>query len=343
MRKDYIIDRWVVFASSRKRRPTDFTQDKKESQPSVCPFCPGNEHLTPPAILLYLQKDGIIVKDRDSDNGTRRRDWLIRCIPNLYPAFQLSQNMKIVNTSNQNFESKEALGHHELIIESPKHDEHPGVARLSQLINVIHAYQDRSKALYSYNYVTYISIFRNHGQDAGASLSHPHSQIIATQITPYIPKEELRKCEEFWNKEGRCVFCNIIKEEQRSQRLIWQNNNFVAFAPWASINPYELWIFPKRHQQTILEMSEGEVADFASILRVCLGSLNTLFKNPSYNFGFHMIRSESYHWHVEVYPKLTIWAGFEKSTGMFINVVLPEDAAANLKEVAQKEENQIVH
>lgn len=336
MRKDYLLDRWVVIAAQRKKRPTDFAKAKEEKKPLVCPFCPGNEHMTPPAILVYLKANGGMIKDMDQGD-CRHKKWLLRCIPNLYPAFAPSNNKETNLDTSGYLESMDAQGHHEVIIESPNHGEHPSVARISQIIQIINAYQDRFEALSSREYVKYVSIFRNHGADAGASLSHAHTQIIATPIVPKIVQEELKASKKFWNTEKRCVFCDMIEEEKAGSRLIFENERFIAFAPWASVHPYEFWIIPKAHQPTILDMSADDVSSLAQTFRACFGGLSILIDDPPYNFGFHMAPNEYYHWHLEVYPRLTIWAGFEKSTSMFINTVSPEQAATSLREAILKE------
>jgi len=336
MRKDYILDRWVVIASHRKRRPTDFAKAKESVKPSVCPFCPGNEHMTPPAVLVYREVDGKILKDKDSDSF-RHKDWLVRCFSNLYPAFAPPTEERIENSKLGPFESTRAVGHHEVIVESPDHDEHPSIARISQIVHVVNAYIDRLRYLSSRGYVKYVSIFRNHGPDAGASLSHAHTQVIAIPILPRVVMEELSGCKSFWDQNNRCLFCDIIERERRSPRLIWENKRFIAFAPWAGVHPFEFWIFPKRHQSTLLNATSDEVRELAEILRFSFGGLRSLLEDPSYNFGFHIVPAEPYHWHIEVYPKLAIWAGFEKSTGMFINVVPPEEASQSLREAVQKE------
>ena len=339
LRKDYVLNRWVVIAARRKRRPTDFVKARKISKPTVCPFCPGNEDMTPPASLVYLKTDNKIVEKKD-EGGFRHKNWVVRCVPNLYPAFMPPTDESTPNTYEIGLHQFiDAVGHHEVLIESPDHDEHPGVARTSQLVYVLSAYRDRFKALSSEKYVKYVSIFRNHGVDAGASLSHAHTQIITTPSVPRIVTEELDGSKDFWKENGRCLFCEIILNEVEGPRLVWENISFVVFAPWASVHPFEFWIFPKRHQSTILDMTESQVEELAITLRVCFGGLNELLENPSYNFGFHMTPAEEYHWHIEVYPRLSIWAGFEKSTGIFINVVSPEDAASSLRKAALDQGN----
>jgi len=345
LRKDYIIDRWVVIAPQRKKRPLEVVERRPEERGHlVCPFCPGNEHLTPPASLVYiLNTNGTVKRERDTDED-RHKNWIVRCFPNLYPAFTPGESGVIPGLEGGlRYVRSWALGHHEVLVESPNHDEHPGVARVSQLIHVINALKDRVSFFMTRNYVKYVSIFRNHGASAGASLSHAHMQIIAMPVTPKVVSEELAASKKYYEDNNGCIFCNIIGEERRGERLIHENDNFIVFAPWASINPFEFWIFPKRHQSLILGLKEGEVKSFAETLRLSLGGLRSLFNDPPYNLGFHMAPAEYYHWHVEVYPALSIWAGFEKSTGMYINVVPPEEAAKLLREELTSERGRIAY
>jgi len=340
MRKDYLIDRWTVIATARKRRPTDFKQaPQKSRQGEVCALEPGNEHMTPPAVLVYLPTDSGISKDGDLD-GLRRKNWLIRCVPNLYPAFVPPKEGEWLGLERGALARASAAGHHEVLVESPKHDDHPGVASVSQLTHVVNAYIDRLRELSRKPYVVYVSVFRNHGLEAGASLSHAHSQIMATPIMPRIVGEELDASRGYFKKNEVCVFCEILEKEGQSPRLVWQNQHFVVLAPWASVHPFEFWIFPKKHQCCLLDLSQVEVEALARTIRVSLGGLRMLLSDPPYNFGFHQITAgacDCFHWHLEVYPRLSIWAGFEKSTGMFINVVSPEDAAQSLREAFAEE------
>jgi UDPglucose--hexose-1-phosphate uridylyltransferase len=339
LRKDYLLDRWVVIASQRKKRPTDFAKPTQQRQESQCAFCPGNENRTPPALLLYLPSNGHIQKTADG-NGERPSNWLLRVVPNLYPAFMppAHEEKKCVESD---FISERATGHHEVLIESPQHDEHIGVSRVSQVVHVVNAYIDRFKELSGKPYVKYVSIFRNHGLEAGASLSHAHTQLIATCSIPKTVQDELEASETGFKKDKDCVFCGIIRKEKTSPRFIWENDDYLVFAPWASVHPFEFWLFPKEHQCCFRELSQSQVKSLAEAMRVSLGGMKSILNDPPYNFGFHQVCSESYHWHLEVYPRLTIWAGFEKSTGMFINVVPPEDATVHLKEAMLAEEKKI--
>jgi UDPglucose--hexose-1-phosphate uridylyltransferase len=335
LRKDYLLDRWVVIATERGRRPTDFAKQKKEpAQASVCPLCPGNEHMTPPAVLVYLKSNGEIRKDKD-ENSFRHKNWLVRCIPNLFPAFAPPQEQidqtQVIKSDNFGL----AVGHHEVLVESPRHDEDPADAELPQLVHVINAYIDRVCELSAKPYVRYVSIFRNHGLEAGASLSHAHSQIIATPFVPKIVDKEIAASKSFWNQHGKCIFCDIIEQESKSPRLVFDHPRFVVLAPYASVHPLEFWILPKKHEANLLNLTRTETKAFAETLKASLKALKDLVNDPPYNYGFHLSTNKEaencYHWHLEVYPSLSIWAGFEKSTGTYINTVTPETAAAELR------------
>lgn len=331
IRKDYLLDRWVIIASERAKRPTDFpTRPQEKVDVENCPFCPGNEQMTPPAVLLYLNSDGGTRKEKDTD-GERTQNWLVRCFPNLYPA--LSPRKPTSLAQDELHERIDGAGAHEVLVESPRHDEHLGLGRLEQTLLVVHAYIDRLKALSRWEYVC---IFRNHGKEAGASLSHAHSQIIATPTVPSLISDELTACTTQTKESNACPYCRIIESERNTPRFIYENPSFIALAPWASIYPFEFWLLPKRHQHTLLQLQEKEKRDLAQALNDCMGGLANVLSDPPYSSGFHISpsrgRREYYHWHLEVYPKLTIQAGFENNTGMFINVAPPESAAESLKE-----------
>jgi len=334
VRRDYLLDRWVVIATKRSRRPTDFAKKEREqAKASICPMCPSNEHMTPPAVLVYLKSGKDIKKVKDK-NGVRHKNWLIRCVPNLYPAFSPPKKMALPKISQKDG-LYAAVGHHEVLIESPRHDEHPSDAKIPQLIHVINGYVDRLRELSAKPYVRYVSIFRNHGLEAGASLSHAHSQIIATPYVPKIVEEELEASIKYWKQNKKCVFCDILEKEREGPRIIYENSDFAVFAPYASVHPMEFWIMPRKHENSLLDLSHKEVKLFAETLKVSLKGLKQLVNDSPYNYGFHLSTEKSargyYHWHLEVYPKLAIWAGFEKSTGMYINTVTPETAAESLK------------
>ncbi len=330
IRKDYLLDRWTIIASERAKRPTDFAgRPSRTAEDKACPFCPGNEQMTPPAYLLCVPSEDGVRMEKDSDT-TRTTNWLVRCIPNLYAA--LTPRKAVDFADDGLLRRRDGVGAHGVIIESPNHDEHPGTARLEQLELVVQAYMD---ALQSFSDWEYVQIFRNHGKEAGASLSHAHSQVIATPMIPKRVSDELQACRRWLKTEGSCPYCKIVEIERGGPRFIFENEGFVAFAPWASVHPFEFWIVPTRHQYTLLQLDATEKRAFSQILRACFGSLANALSDPPYSYGFHVAPNHGnykyFHWHLEVYPKLSIQAGFEDSTDMFINVMPPETAAKSLR------------
>jgi UDPglucose--hexose-1-phosphate uridylyltransferase len=337
LRKDYLLNRWVVIAKERSKRPTDLAKPRPEATKSpACPLCVGNEHMTPPAVLLLQQVGGEVKRGHDPPEGERPTNWLVRVIPNMYPAFTPPQRPEdavgIFSTADFGY----AIGYHEVVVESPVHEEDPADASLKQLELVIETYMDRYRALSAKSYVKYISIFRNYGIEAGASLSHAHSQIIAAPMIPPQIEEEKQAADKYQKEHGRCAFCDIIEREVKTQRLIMENEHFAVIAPYGSINPMEFWILPKRHAPNIGGLAPEEIKSFASTLKTSLKALKDVVNDPPYNYGIHQTIGEGYHWHLEVYPKLSTWAGFEKSTGVYINTVTPESAAEALKKAIKQ-------
>jgi UDPglucose--hexose-1-phosphate uridylyltransferase len=340
LRKDSLLNRWVVIATERGRRPTDFAKPRPEQQKSSnCPLCVGNETITPPATMLYLKEDKQIVRARDPAVGERPKNWLIRSFPNLYPAFNppktAEDTVEVFKSQNFGF----AVGEHEVLDESPNHSVGLADAELPQLELLVKAYIDRLAEFAAKPFVKYVQIFRNYGPEAGASLSHPHSQIIATPFIPSLIQQEQDASKAFFEENKKCFFCDLIEKEAKSPRAILDNEHFLVFAPYASITPMEFWILPRRHSTSLLDLTETEISALAKTLKSSLKALKELVNDPPYNYGFHLAIDRAardyYHWHIEVYPKLSIWAGFELSTGIYINTVTPENAAASLKKIIQ--------
>lgn len=336
LRKDYLLERWVVIATERSRRPTDFAKPRSEpAKTSNCPMCVGNENVTPPASMLYLKEAEGIKRAVDPAVGERPKNWLVRSFPNLYPAFVPPKESKDTSEIIKDDSFGYAIGAHEVLAESPNHDEGPADAELPQLELMVNAYIDRLAELSSKPYVKYVSIFRNYGHEAGASLTHAHSQIVATPVIPTKLQQEQTAAKAFFEKNKKCAFCNIIEKESKSPRLILEDDYFIVFAPYASVTPMEFWIMPKRHSQNLLDLTQSEISAFAKTLKTSLKALKDLVNDPPYNYGFHLAINQDvkdyYHWHLEVYPKLSIWAGFELNTGIYINTVKPETAAESLR------------
>jgi len=334
IRKDYLLDRWVVYAPERAKRPADFIAPRPKVEAKACAFCPGNESLTPPANLLYVLEQNRILRSRDKA-GKRRSDWIVRCIHNLYPAFQSSRsNGRSKQQARFPYVRSPAAGAHEIVIESPHHDGHPHLADEEQIEFWLQAAMERVRTLSSR--WANVALFRNHGREAGASIAHAHSQIIATALVPDRIDQEQKAMGRFHDSTGYCAMCRIGSAEAETERCIRNDENFTVIAPWASIFPFEFWIIPRKHSGTFLNLTREEVDDLARTIRIMFRSLANLLSDPPYNMIFHAAPVKSrrrFHWHIEVYPKLSVHAGFELGTGMYINTQTPESSADALRTV----------
>ncbi len=334
LRKDPIIGRWVIIASERGKRPTDFPTAKKEFKGGFCPFCAGNEEKTPGEILAFR-------KEGSPENG---RDWWIRVVPNKFPA--LNEEGGLNRAGEGMYDKMNGLGHHEVVIETPNHELSMGDYDVKQVEEIIWAYRERYLALSKDSRLRYILIFKNHGREAGASLDHPHSQIISLPIVPKRVKEEIDGSLHYYNFKERCVFCDMIRHEERSQnRIVLENDDFISFSPFAARFPFETWIIPKRHCSHFKDIESSEVPTFAAILRDTLKRIKTVLDDPPFNFMLHTApctdptqKYPHYHWHLEITPKLTHIAGFEWGTGFYINPIPPENAAEYLRHGLESQE-----
>lgn len=334
LRRDYLTESWVIVAKERGMRPSDF-KSKGALHPSigVCPFCPGNEHMTLPAPLLYLERSGRLVVGADRD-GERLKDWLVRVVPNLYPA--LRPDVDSAGRCDGSLVCIGGRGVHEVIIETPKHDAQIHMLNDHHLALVFRAYAERFVALASLPYVKYVSLFRNYGEAAGASLSHPHSQIIATPIVPPRISEETVVLKESWDGSS-CLLDNVLEREAKSERLVCENKDAVAFCPYASMFPFEVWVAPRRHIKNIADLSESERLSIARLTQRVLKALHAILGDPPYNYVFHQSTlNEEYHMHLRILPRLSIFAGFELNTGIVINTVPPEKAASQIRKTMEE-------
>jgi len=325
LRKDYVTDTWVVFSASRAQRPGAFRGGKSTTDPEKCPFCYGHEHMTPPEVLAY-RKDGV-------PNGP---GWWIRCVPNKYPALQVEG--EVHRHVSQLFHSVNGVGAHEVIVETPEHEHHLSMQSEFQVQEIITAYKQRYLDLIRDKRFKYILIFKNHGERAGASLSHPHSQLIAEPIVPRRIVEEVNSLNRFYESTGgSCLYCEIVETElEEEKRIVSENESFVCLSPYAARFPFESWILPKAHEMAFEDIADDERTPFARILKDILGRMFGILDDPPFNYYIHTApcdrKETKYHWHLEITPRLTETAGFERGTGFYINPVMPEDAAAILRE-----------
>ncbi|MFQ6012811.1 MAG: galactose-1-phosphate uridylyltransferase [Thermoplasmata archaeon] len=328
LRKDYVTDTWVVFAPARAQRPIE-TQGavRLANSASECPFCPGHEHMTPPEIFAY--------RSNESDGSA----WRVRCIPNLFPA--LTPDGEVRTQVDGLFHSVEGVGAHDIIIETPDHSGTFSSLPKRQIQEVLRAYAARARTLARDPRLTYVLIFKNQGAEAGASLRHPHSQVIATPIIPRRIQDELRGAEAFRAEGGTCIYDGIVEDElEASERVVAANEAFVALCPYASRFPFELWILPRRHRPRFETITNRERQSLAGLLKDVLQRLEVLVGDPPFNWYVHTAPSDGgdyahYHWHLEITPRLSRMAGFERGTGFYINSVPPEDAARLLRQARE--------
>ncbi len=325
LRREPVSGRWVIVATERAARPTDFETNPQIIKSGFCPFCEGNEDKTPPEILAY----------RDSGTMPNSDGWRVRVVPNKFPALQAEG--EYLKSEEGIYDMMNGIGAHEVIIESPRH-----IQSLTSLDNgnveeVLLCYRERLVDLKSDKRFVYGLLFKNVGFSAGASLEHTHSQLIVTPIVPPLVANEIANAKTFYQHSKRCLFCNMIQQEiETDKRVVISTDNFVAFAPFASRFPFEIWILPKKHESNFENLQGFEAEELAHILKSVLAKLEATLDFPPYNYiihnaPFNVTESEYFHWHIEIIPRLTNIAGFEWGTGFYINPTSPEEAAEMLR------------
>jgi UDPglucose--hexose-1-phosphate uridylyltransferase len=317
----------VIISTDRRKRPTDFRLESVQIAPDpACPFCEGHEAMTPPEILGVRQ------------NGTRpnQAGWNLRVVPNQFPVLRVEGTLD--RQGEGLFDKMNGIGAHEVIIETPAHLVMLADMPDDAIERVLWATHDRMLDLQRDQRFRYIIAFKNHGQAAGASLDHSHSQIIALPIVPREVRDEVDGAKAHFAAKERCVFCDILRQETReAQRLIAENADVVAIAPYAPRFPFETWLLPRRHESRFESSPRHEYASLARMLGEILRRINRTLGAPPYNLLIHTAplaeaAGDYYHWHVEIIPKLTKVAGFEWATGFYLNPTSPEEAAQVLRD-----------
>jgi UDPglucose--hexose-1-phosphate uridylyltransferase len=326
LRKDPIVGRWVIIATERGKRPMLSERLVRPDDDEPCPFCPGNEGLTPPEILAY--------RDGGPANGG---GWRVRVVPNKFPALRVEGDLD--KTGEGLYDRMNGVGAHEVIIETPRHDRQLAELEPGHVAEVLAAWVARMQDLKRDVRLKYLLVFKNHGVRAGATLAHSHSQIIATPIVPKAINEEMTGARQYFEYKERCVFCDIVKQElDDRRRLVAENPSFIAIVPFAPRFPFETWVLPRRHRASFEDTPAADLGDLAAILRETLLRTARAIDDPPYNLVVHTApcdrsQAEHYHWHIEIMPRITRVAGFERGTGFYINPTPPEEAARFLKEL----------
>jgi UDPglucose--hexose-1-phosphate uridylyltransferase len=326
LRKDPIVGRWVVIATERVRRPRDFPRRQTVRRGGPCAFCPGQEATTPPEVLAY----------RDEPARPDAPGWRVRVIPSKFPALRIEGDLE--RRGEGIYDLMNGIGAHEVVIESPDHDRELGRLPPRALEEVLRAYRDRIADLKRDERFRSVLVFKNRGSEAGATLEHPHSQLLATPVVPLVVADELHHSRAYHDYRERCLFCDIGRQEvDAGARIVVESPRAVAFVPFAARVPFETWLLPRRHAAAFERTGDDELREVAAALRVVLGKLDRALADPPYNLVLHsapsgVAESPSYHWHFEILPRLTGLAAFELGGGFYVNPVPPEDAGRLLRD-----------
>ena len=326
LRYNVITRDWVIIATERAKRPDQFVKKREEKKaiPSFvanCPFCPGNEKMTPPE--TYVVPD--------------TKTWQLRVTPNKFAA--LSPEGERHRSIQGIRRTVTGVGIHEVIVETPDHSKTTALLSDREVEIIIEVYLHRFKAASSDPRVEQVTIFKNHGDAAGTSLEHPHSQLIATPVITTQLRDRLMGALHHFDEFGECIFCRVMEQELvDGARIVLETPHFVSLIPFAALTPFSMLIMPRRHMACFDEMNDAEAADLAHNLRETLARLYYGLENPDFNYVIRTAPQEDrgvkyYHWYVSIIPRLTKMAGFELGSGMFINVSLSEESAAFLRGV----------
>ena len=319
LRKDYFRDRWVIIASDRFKRPDQFAKkaaDKKCLK--SCFFCPGRESETPPEI------------GRIEENGK----WIVRCFPNKFPA---TSEEFVPESVDGLFARRSAYGRHEVIVETPDHEKNLGDLSVEHIAKLVDMYAERLEENKKDPLIKYVLLFKNQGEDAGTSIEHTHSQLVSLPIIPPDASAESSAFKTYMQEHCSCPLCDAWKAEVKRDRRIFEDERVAVFAPYASRFPFEALIVPKRHTASLEFLDADERSSIAKALKYVLGSLDSSLNYPSYNFYLHCApKGQDLHFHIDVCPRISKWAGFELGSGIIINTVPPEAAAGHYRDLISK-------
>jgi len=349
LRQDPLTGRWVIMAAGRSARPNEFRLMNRDLAPGEhCPFCPGHEESTTPEILALGRRHGVPA------NGP---GWGLRVFPNLYPALRpdnvAQPEMSPPERAPDFFPSRDGVGSHEVIVYSPDHAASLASLDEAKLLELLKVLRDRAADLSHRPGHKYVSPFCNHGPEAGATLAHPHMQIIGTPEVPSLVVDKAVRFANYRARNGGCLLCDLLKAEmQAAERVIRSNGAWAALAPWASRFPWEMLLVPTEHRAGLTEADDDDLASLSEVLAFALDSLSAIHGDPSMNLIIHSAPltppadevfnderlddlayspAEDFHWHLEILPRLSRPAGFEVGTGFTINSVIPEEAARRLR------------
>lgn len=313
-RQDSLTGEWVAFASERSKRPYDFAKPKLTPKDGTdCPFCPGHEEVTTSPVF---------------QNGGDKA-WTIRAFPNMYPAVSLDSKEE---GGEPFYRSLNGVGIHEVVVDTPIHAQEPHQFTKEHFYEVLKVLQQRHQSIQRNENVQYVQIFKNSGPDAGASILHSHWQVMGVPVIPRNQQLAVQSLRTYHSQTGRCLLCDIIQQEQKTKkRVIAENNDYIVFAPYASKLAYEMWIMPKAHIPNFPSFSIEQLSQLTDMMLLMLKKITKVSDGVCYNICFQdspKKLEDQFHWYARLVPRLGSFAGFEFSTGSYINPVLPEEAAA---------------
>lgn len=325
LRKDPVTGRWVIISTERALRPMDLKVNDHVHEEGPCPFCHGNENMAPNEILAFRP------------DGSKRDEagWTLRVVPNRFPALRIEGELK--KEGEGMYDKMSGVGAHEVIIETPHHEKNLADLPLKRTEDLLWAFKGRLLDLERDVRLKYVMIFKNSGARAGATLEHPHCQLIALPVVPREVNDEMTGSQNYYNFKERCVFCDMIRQEMSAgARLVMRSAMHAAIAPFAARFPFETWVMPIRHESRFEQSDTEEMKSAAEVLHGVLKRISALLGNPPYNFYLHNapLRTANlpqYHWHIEILPSITTVAGFERGSAFYVNPVPPEDAAEEMR------------
>lgn len=331
LRRDPVTGRWALIAPARARRPIALSdagpRHRTTGERTPCPFCPGQERDTPNEVLAY----------RDPSTEPNSPGWRLRVVPNKFPAVRFNGTQFPNNHSETLFESTAAIGFAEVLIDCAEHIDNPALLSDEQFRDVFRAYRERMISLTHDSRLAHVAVFKNVGAEAGASLGHTHSQLIATPVVPELIQLELTGAESHFARTGRCVFCDITARELTAgSRVVTRSANFAVVTAFAPRFAYEMWVLPRRHESRYESISDDAALELARLLKHVLRALDTVLHSPAYNWFLHSTPLRAgepphYHWHLEILPRTARPAGLEWGHGCHITTIAPEHAAEELR------------
>lgn len=325
IRLNLISREWVIIAKERAKRPDEFIRENNNvaipEYDEKCPFCPGNEAMTPPAIFTF----------------PKNYKWKIRAFPNKF--YALTKEQKLFKEFYGLKRIVSGFGIHYVVVESPKHNDKLCLLNTKKIETLIKCIKKLFIMSSEDSSIKHIIIFKNYGEEAGTSLIHPHLQIIGTPIVPMQIRDRLNAYHHYYEDTGKCLFCDTIEDEIKDRkRIILNTKNFLVFIPYAAFSPFHTWIFPKNHSSSFAKVSNEEIKDLSITLKLLLYKIYKGLNDPSYNMVIRTLMPEEakleyFHWYITIIPRVSKAAGFELGSGMFINTSLPEESALYLKKI----------